>query len=139
MRRSTTTGLARSQTYTASISGFSKNGKTSLDLADIGFVNSAEATFSGTTKSGVLTVTDGTHTAHINLKGNYLSSTFVASSDGRGGVVVADPKPRAAATPAHRFIAAMAGMGAAGTGFEVIAVHRPYAPTLLVSPRSQLA
>ena len=38
-----------------------------------------------------LTVTDGTHTANIALLGNYLASTFVASSDGHGGTLVVDP------------------------------------------------
>jgi hypothetical protein len=38
-----------------------------------------------------LHVTDGTHTANIALMGNYMASTFVASSDGRGGTLVVDP------------------------------------------------
>jgi hypothetical protein len=40
---------------------------------------------------GTLTVTDGSHTANIALLGNYLASTFVASSDGHGGTNVVDP------------------------------------------------
>jgi hypothetical protein len=114
--------LAQSQTYTGNITGFSTTGGTSLDLVDIGFVSSTEATFSGTKTGGVLTVTDGTHTAHINLKGNYLSATFVASSDGHGGTIVVDPRARAqlpTATQsgaAHQFIAAMAGLGAGMSG-----------------------
>jgi hypothetical protein len=79
--------LAHSQTYSGTISGFSTTGGTSLDLADIAFVSSTKATFSGTSASGVLTVTDGTHTAHINLTGNYTASTFTASSDGNGGTI----------------------------------------------------
>jgi hypothetical protein len=57
--------LARSTTYAATNTGLSRSRADSLDLDDIGFVESTEATFSGTTRSGVLTVTDGTHTAHI--------------------------------------------------------------------------
>jgi len=108
--------LAQSQGYTGSITTLSKNGGTSLDLVDIGFVSSTEATFSGTTTSGVLTVTDGTHTARITLNGNYTASTFIASSDGHGGVTVIDPtKSGGATTPSpHQFIAAMAGLGASG-------------------------
>jgi hypothetical protein len=108
--------LAKSQSYGGTIGGFSKTGGTFLDLSDIAFTGSGEATFSGTTKSGVLTVTDGTHTAHIKLSGNYTTSTFVASSDGHGGTIVIDPRapaPLAASidpAPAHRFIAAMAGL-----------------------------
>jgi hypothetical protein len=103
--------LADSRTYKGSISGFSTNGGTSLDLRDIGFVSASEATFSGTKTGGVLTVTDGTHTAKIKLAGNYLASTWTCSSDGAGGVIVVDP--RAPSTPA--FVAAMAGLGRSGT------------------------
>jgi hypothetical protein len=108
--------LAQSKTYAANITGFSKRGLTSLDLGDIGFVGSTEATFSGTTSSGVLTVTDGTNTAHINLKGNYTASTFVASSDGHGGTIVVDStaKDDAIAPSGAKFIEAMAGLGASG-------------------------
>jgi hypothetical protein len=81
--------LAQSQGYTATIFGFSKSGGTSLDLRDIGFVSSAEATWSSAT--GVLTVTDGTHTAHITLAGDFSGSTFTCASDGQGGVLVTDP------------------------------------------------
>ena len=66
--------LAQSQTYTGKVTGFSLTGGTSLDLRDIAFVSAGEATFSGNKTSGVLTVTDGTHTAHITLIGNYTSS-----------------------------------------------------------------
>jgi hypothetical protein len=79
--------LAQSQGYAGTISGFSTSGGTSLDLRDIGFVSSIEATWSG----GVLTVTDGTHTAHITLAGDFSGSTFTAASDGQGGVIVTDP------------------------------------------------
>ncbi|MDQ2861039.1 MAG: hypothetical protein M3T55_10020, partial [Pseudomonadota bacterium] len=82
--------LAQSQGYTGTIAGFSTGGGTSLDLGDIGFTGADEATFSGTATSGTLTVTDGIHTAHIALTGNYLASTFTAASDGHGGVIVHD-------------------------------------------------
>jgi hypothetical protein len=79
--------LSDSQDYAGTVSGFSKTGATSLDLRDIGFVSSSEASWSG----GVLTVTDGTHTAHIKLAGNYARSTFTTSGDGHNGVIVTDP------------------------------------------------
>jgi hypothetical protein len=83
--------LANSQGYGGTITGFSHSGGTQIDLRDIGFVSAGQATFSGTSASGVLTVTDGTHMAKINLFGNYLASTFVAASDGHGGTLVHDP------------------------------------------------
>ena len=83
--------LAQSQTYTGSVTGFSKSGGTFLDLVDIAFGGGTTATYSGNKKSGTLTVTDGTHTAHIALKGDYRTSTFIVASDGHGGTLVHDP------------------------------------------------
>ncbi len=99
--------LAHSQDYANTVHGFSGAGGTSLDLRDIGFVSTAEATFSGSASGGVLTVTDGTHTALIHLSGSFSGSTFVASSDGQGGVTVATE----GASP-RSFVDAMAGMAA---------------------------
>jgi len=111
--------LGDSQAYTGDISGFSATGASTLDLRDIGFVDSGEATFSGTSSSGTLTVTDGTHTANITLMGDYLGVNFVAGSDGSGGTtVVANGE---APTPPHGFIAAMASFGGpAGGAIEVM-------------------
>jgi len=126
--------LADSQAYTGTVSGFSKTGTTSFDLLGIGFVSPGEATYSGTKSGGVLTVSDGTHTAHIKLTGNYLSSTFVASSNGSNGVIVVDPTAPAAPS-AQSFVAAMAGMGGgAGSSPSVASgVHESWGPTLLVA------
>jgi len=130
--KSGTLELDQSQTYTGQVSGFSTTGKTSLDLRDIGFVSPSEATFSGTAKGGVLTVTDGTHTAHIKLAGNYLNSTFVASSDGKGGVTVVDSP--AAQISTHAMVAAMAGMGASGAAAVGLLSAADPRPQLLAPP-----
>ena len=109
--------LDQSQTYNGQVSGFSTSGRTSLDLRDIGFVSASEATFSGTAKGGILSITDGTHTAAIKLVGDYLNSTFTASSDGKSGVTVVDSP---AQNPTHAMVAAMASFGsdaAAAVGF----------------------
>jgi hypothetical protein len=130
--------LGVSENYTASITGFSKTGGTSLDLRDIAFVSSTEATFSGRATSGVLTVTDGTHTAHITLIGDYTASTFVASSDGKGGTIVVDPTSGHAAS-AHRFVAAAAGLGgSAGASIHAIDAGAIHAP-LLARPHAMVA
>jgi len=75
--------------FTGQISGLT--GSDSLDLADISFGANTTATFSGNTNGGVLTVTDGTHTANIALVGNHLSSNWDLSSDGHRGTTVIDP------------------------------------------------
>jgi hypothetical protein len=79
--------------------GLSHAGTNSLDLRDITFTSGVtKATYSGTTASGTLTVTDGTHTAHIKLVGDYTTAgAFTLSSDGHGGTKVVDPTP---STPA---------------------------------------
>ena len=123
------------------IIGFSKTGTTSFDLLDIGFVSASEATYSGTKTGGVLSVTDGTHTAHITMVGNYLSSAWVASSDGHGGVSVVDPPAQAPAVQSTAaFASVMASM--APSGATLLAVGQSHVETmrpLLSAPRANLA
>ena len=86
-------------TYTASVKGLSTAGTNAIDLAGMTFSSlKSKATFSGTATSGVLTITNGTVTATINLTGDYLGSTFMVSNDGHGGTKVVDPP--APSTPA---------------------------------------
>ncbi|HXV00121.1 MAG TPA: hypothetical protein VG166_06465 [Caulobacteraceae bacterium] len=121
--------LAQSVSYTGHISGFSKTGTTSLDLVDIGFVSgTTKASYSGTTASALLTVTDGTHTAKIHLTGNYTASTWTLSSDGHGGTKVVDPTPSI-----QPLISAMAGLGGGAGATATAPPIRERAPfTVLV-------
>ncbi|HEY7852990.1 MAG TPA: hypothetical protein VIB82_08430, partial [Caulobacteraceae bacterium] len=106
--------LAHGQAYGGTISGFSHTGASSLDLSDITFSGATKATYSGTAAAGILTVTDGTHTANIHLTGNYLSAIWTLSAASGGGTHVVDPTaPKPAATP---LVAAMAGFGASNAG-----------------------
>ena len=121
--------LGKSQDYTGTISGFSQSGGTSLILRDIAFVNSAEASFSGGASGGVLTVTDGAHTANITLQGDFLGEAFVAASDGHKGVVVIAQAAPLGSAPIHAFVTAMAAVsrppgGVAGV-HETTVVHAP--------------
>jgi hypothetical protein len=109
--------LAMSQAYRGTITGFSGKGSDFLDLDDITFTGAGEASFSGSKKSGVLTLSDGTHTARMHFAGNYMSSTFLATSDGNGGVLINATPSHAMVPPPHTFINAMATLGArAGSG-----------------------
>ena len=131
-----------SQSYTATVSGFSTSGGTFLDLGDIGFVSANEAVFSGTSISGILTVSDGTHTAHIALSGDYLSSTFVCASDGHGGVIIHDPTQGASAPPVqiHALVAAMATVAsgqAAQTGQSTAVAAQAH--PVLIAPHTMAA
>ncbi|MBA3810471.1 MAG: hypothetical protein H0X27_02285 [Caulobacteraceae bacterium] len=138
--------LAKSQAYTATIIGFSQAGGTFLDLADIKFTGKAgQASFvdNGSHTGGVLTVTDGIHTAHINLVGDYHTSTFVVANDGNGKVLVHDPAATDAtltAPGAHPFIAAMASFGAHPGGPAQLANDTHFArPAMLSVPRMAMA
>jgi hypothetical protein len=127
--------LAHSQAYTGRISGFSKTGASAIDLLDIAYGAGTKASFSGTTASGTLTVTDGTHTARIILIGNYTASTFTVSSDGHSGTKVVDPT---AAPSASILASAMAGF-APKTASQSRAVEATHASvSLLATPRTEL-
>jgi len=120
--------LANSQAYIGAVFGFSTTGATTLDLNDIAYGSgTTKATYSGNTVYGILTVTDGTHTAHITLEGNYTASTFTVSSDGHGGTKVVDPSKAPAGgvppvTAPHLLVAAMAGVA---TGAHVATLQTP--------------
>jgi autotransporter passenger strand-loop-strand repeat protein len=65
-----------------------------IDLRDIGFgttkKNPTQVSFTeaASNQSGTLTVSDGVHTANIQLLGQYTASEFVAASDGFGGTAI---------------------------------------------------
>ena len=87
-------------------------------------------TYAGTAASGVLSVTDGTHTAKIHLTGEYTTSTLTVSSDGHGGTTIVDPTRPAGAKPPTNLqplVTAMAGFGGAGTeaGSPPFGAERP--------------
>jgi hypothetical protein len=125
--------LANSQAYAGSITGFSKTGTTSLDLADIAFaVGVTTATYSGTTASGVLTVTDGANTAKIHFTGDYSASVWTLSSDGHGGTTVVDPTAPRALSPPHQLLAAMADFGSVAASAEVTSLTEPRRTSPLV-------
>jgi len=131
--------LAQSQAYTSSISGFSVSGGATLNLDDIAFIGAGEASFSGTQSGGVLTVTDGTHIANINLVGDYLDSTFVASSDGAGGTdVIAQSAQTPSAAHFASAMAAITGHGASAGLIDARTVNEGR-QMLLAAPRLAIA
>jgi len=80
--------LDNSSAFSGTVAGMA--GKDQIDLRDVAFANVRNPSYSGTTASGTLTVTDGAHTANIILLSTYLSSTFVTANDGHGGTLVTD-------------------------------------------------
>jgi hypothetical protein len=130
--------LGQSQGYTGNVTGFSRTGGTSLDLRDIGFVGAGQATFAGTSSVGTLTVTDGTHTAHITLVGDFRQTAFVASDDGHGGVGIIDTSAARPAPP-HRFIAAMAALAPSGGGADKALHGGPARQPMVFKPHGAIA
>ena len=96
--------LDDSQGFSGTVAGMT--GQDTLDLTDINFATVGAPAYSGNASGGTLAVSDGTHNANIALLGNYLASTFVASSDGHGGTNIVDPvlsaaSQQAVVTPVH--------------------------------------
>jgi hypothetical protein len=90
----------------------------------------------------VLTVTEGSNVATINLIGDYLGQTFTLSSGPGGSTNVVDPTTAPAAQltttlSPHPFIAAMARFGAPGAGASALDSVNPSAsPPMLAVPRA---
>ena len=90
---SSSTGMLKldsPSTFSGLIFNFAGNGSLSgsdqIDLKGINF-NSVHDTYA----NGVLTVTDGTHTAALDFNGSYTLANFKFASDGSGGTIVYDP------------------------------------------------
>ena len=98
------------------------------------FQSAGEATFSGTTSGGVLTVIAWTHTATIHLIGDYTHAVFTAASDGHGGVLIV----ASAAPSANAFAAAMASMAAPAAAALPGLPVPPTGASLLAAPAGQL-
>ena len=124
--------LAHSQDFAGHVFNFAPGGA-EFDLKDIGFVSSSEATFKAYARGGVLTVSDGTHTARIHLNGDFTGAAWKVSSDGGGGVFV-DVLPSGASAPA--FASAMASLGGGGGATATAAADpsRHLLPQMLAIP-----
>jgi len=83
--------LDDSQNFSGSIAGLLTSGVQNVDLADINFATLQTLGYSDSGTSGTLTVTDGTHTALLNMIGAYTVGSFKTSDDGHGGVLLTDP------------------------------------------------
>ena len=87
--------LDASASFHGLVAGFGSSDQ--LDLQDVAFVTATTKkgqqsnlsfTDAASNQSGTLTVTDGIHTASIQLLGQYTASEFTAASDGNGGTLI---------------------------------------------------
>jgi hypothetical protein len=117
------------ETYTGTITGFSKKGNSAIVLADMVGSGSAAVTYTGTKKGGVLTITGDGHSDTLTFAGNYLNVMFSAimtSSDTTvtavgGGVEAADLSGRAPLVAL--FATAMAAITGHGVAAGIIDHH----------------
>jgi hypothetical protein len=88
--------------FTGKLSGLSTTGNNFVDLADLTFASGKmTASYSGTTSGGVLTVSNGTNKATLNLLGNYVGNSWILSKDSGTGTLVADPAVTGSVHPEH--------------------------------------
>ena len=92
--------LDHSAAFTGTIFGFSGDGTLTgsdlIDLRDISFSSLEQSSYA----NGVLTVSDGVHTAQLNFDGSYQLANFKFVSDGEGGTTVYDPPVSCDSPPA---------------------------------------
>jgi hypothetical protein len=72
--------------FSGTVSGMSV--MDTIDFTDLSFASLQRPVFSATATGGVLSLTDGTHAANIQLVGNYTGSSFVASGDASSGSLI---------------------------------------------------
>ena len=78
--------------YTGQVSGFGT--AQSIDLTDVDFAAGVKISYASNNRrntSGVLTITEGTTTTHLDLQGSYTLANFHVASDGEGGTLLTDP------------------------------------------------
>ncbi|MGC2413666.1 MAG: hypothetical protein WA459_13355, partial [Stellaceae bacterium] len=81
-------------TFTGVIAGFTgPSPLDQLDLRGIAFGSGTTRSFTeaASNTSGTLTVTDGTHSVHLTLLGNYITNNFALFTDSHGGTRVNNP------------------------------------------------
>jgi hypothetical protein len=88
-------GQPNATIYVSSGGTVFNSGWDQIDLEDIAFGtmttkngHNSQVSYTGNAVSGTLTVTDGVHTAGIQLLGYYTASEFATASDGHGGTVI---------------------------------------------------
>jgi hypothetical protein len=87
--------LDASQSFNGLVAGFSRSDQ--LDLRDIAFGSGISVSVTSANGSSTLMVSDGTHSANIELLGQYAASQFTSGSDGAGGTIIVEQAP--AVTP----------------------------------------
>jgi autotransporter passenger strand-loop-strand repeat protein len=95
--------LDQSSAFSGTISGWQDG--VQLDLGDIAFNDTTSLAYAANAGNtgGTLTVSDGVHTASLQLLGQYSAADFALAADGNGGSVITDPvdQPQAQLSISH--------------------------------------
>ena len=110
--------IDNAQSFSGTVVGLS-TGKT-IDLGNVNFAG-VSLSYSGTTTSGVLTVTDGATTSTIKLTGNYVQANFTKVNDGSGHTDISYNGTGLAPSPAlNQMVSAMASMTGGGSASSLV-------------------
>jgi autotransporter passenger strand-loop-strand repeat protein len=95
--------LDQSSAFSGTISGWQDG--VQLDLGDIAFNDTTSLAYAANAGNtgGTLTVSDGVHTASLQLLGQYSAADFALAADGNGGSVITNPvdQPQAQLSISH--------------------------------------
>ena len=86
--------LLNSAAFKGTVTGFTGSGTgapTTSDKMDLRDINYLSPNFSKNYANNILTVSDGSHTANINMVGSYTLANFHFAADGSNGTLVTDP------------------------------------------------
>ena len=87
--------LDQSSAFSGTISGWQDG--VELDLGDIAFGEATSLAYTANegNTGGTLTITDGNHSASLQLLGQYSAADFALAADGHGGSVITNPLDQA--------------------------------------------
>ena len=85
--------LTDGSAFSGKVSGFGAAASESIDVTTVAFSGATHLTYSSTTDK--LTITNGTHSAAIQLFGQYVAAGFHDASDGGGGTTITYIPPAA--------------------------------------------
>ena len=109
--------LDQPSNFTGQIFGFTGDGTLSgSDQIDLAGINSTSGSFTHSYLNGILTVSDGTHTANLHFMGSYSPGNFHFVSDGAGGTIVYDPPTSTSTQDTNSPVTADDGANAGETG-----------------------
>jgi hypothetical protein len=124
--------------FTGQIQGFTGDGTLSgSDQIDLGGINYDSGNFTDSYSNGILTVSDGTHTANLHFTGSYSLGNFKFASDSHGGTIVYDPPIGASTQTTTETATVDNGANQGGSSVITPAATLPSGTTITASSANQ--